>query len=93
MSIAKLSDERVMIRSAREIARTSGPFLKLELDVPQAMGLLGTLQLAMRHPNYGGNVRHAMGEIASQLEFALQGVGPATAELCQRGWAPDHDID
>jgi hypothetical protein len=87
----QLSDEELTIAATRELARASGTCLNLKLAISEAMGLLGTIQLAMRHPDYGETARSAMREVASRIERQLSRVGPAMAEMAARGWNPDHD--
>jgi hypothetical protein len=86
------SDDELTISAIREMARVKGRSFSLKLTIPDAMGLLGIIQLAARHPKSGRFAREAMDEIAGRLEKALALVGPAMAELCARGWNPDHDV-
>jgi hypothetical protein len=88
----ELSDDELTIVATKEMARVKEISFHMELSVADAMGLLGTIQLAMRHPNYGETASDAMREIATQLERQLRLVGPAMRELAARGWDPDHDV-
>jgi hypothetical protein len=87
----ELSNEELTIAATREITRSKANSFSLKLTANEAMGLLGTIQLAVRHPNYGETARDAMTEIAARIERWLSKVGPSMAELCARGWNPDHD--
>ena len=71
----------------------SGETIAIEFTLPQAMGLLGTLQLAMRHPKFNGPTSETMRNLANVLEAGLHNCGPATARLCELGWNPEEDTE
>ncbi len=85
------TDPQLVIEAGREMSDRSKFSLSIHLDLAEAMGMLATLQLASRHPANHGPTAERMRVIADKLEAALSKLGPATAELCRRGWDSNHD--
>jgi hypothetical protein len=56
--------------------------------VQQALIVLGTLQLALRHPYLAASIRETVKELADEIECQLAAVGPCVREIARRGW--DH---
>jgi len=75
-----------------EMLARSSSCLELELTALEAMTLLGQMQLALRHPANRGASADLVRKIAQVIEQFLAKLGPATAEICRRGWAPEHDV-
>ena len=74
------------------LARNSSS-LQLELTAIEAIALIGQLQLALRHPANRGPAAELIRTLAKALEEFLSKCGPATAEICRRGWDPEHDVE
>jgi len=87
------TDQELVIEAGREMGSRNGVFLTLQLDTRRALALLGMLQLALRHPQATNQAAKSMEALAKTIEAGLGRLGPATAELCARGWKPEHDVD
>jgi hypothetical protein len=81
-----------MVQVTAEIASAGDrPVVQLTLDGQAALSLLGTLQLALRHPQNIGRTSEAMRGFAQEIQTALAELGPATKQLAAMGWNPDYD--
>lgn len=88
----ELSDAELLKRVTAEWQRNKGNYFTMSLTSQEAMQLLGALQLAVRHPGLPNSIKLDLLKQAFSLEEFLMAGGPATAELCRRGWAPEHDF-
>jgi hypothetical protein len=84
--------EALFIDGERELRDWLGYTFQLHLTPAQAMALLGTIQLALRHPANVGPTARAMRDLALMIENWLQDCGPAVKKLCELGWNPDEDV-
>jgi hypothetical protein len=86
-------ESRTLLAGVTNEIRAAGdrPVVQLSLDGQAALSLLGTLQLALRHPQNGGRLAEAMRGIAEEIERALGELGPATQQLAAMGWHPEYD--
>jgi hypothetical protein len=78
---------------SRELGAASSPFLNLELGAFEAFGLLGSIQLSIRHPGMSTELREVLRGIAEGLECQLASLGPVTRECCRMGWLETADFD
>lgn len=66
--------------------------VRIEINTMQALGLLGTVQLALRHPRFP---RQQTGIWARRFAQDLQGQivknAPGLAFICDAGWQKDFD--
>jgi hypothetical protein len=85
------TDPQLVIEAGREMSVHSEFSISIHLDLAEAMGMLASLQLSLRHPVNHGPTADRLRTIAGKLERELSYLGPATAELCRRGWDSDHD--
>jgi len=83
---------QLAIASNDEMLARNSTCLQLELTVLEAMTLLGQIQLALRHPANRGPSANLVRKIAQVLEEFLSKCGPATSEICRRGWVSEHDV-
>ena len=94
--MARLTDserDRLLTDCELEMDSEKSRTITIEYSVVQAMGLLGTLQLALRHPKNTGATSRYMRELARHIEAFLSECGPATARLCKLGWDQAEDVD
>ena len=77
-----------------EAVRSFGRPIMLEMGAGLAVGLIGTIQLACRHPRFTGETRRMVEGMARELQRDLEAVNPAF-RLLERGWHPvfDHRPD
>lgn len=84
-----------MDREFKELCKRETPLVILELSPLDTFILLGSLQLALRHPAYSQE-RHPSAVVtrrfADQFVEALS-VTPALAMLARMGFNPDYDVD
>jgi hypothetical protein len=83
---------QLAVAANEEMLARNSTCLQLELTMLEAAALLGHLQLALRHPENRGDVKKLVRTIAQAIEAFLSKCGPATAEICRRGWDPEHDV-
>ena len=93
MALTRADQEKLLTDAAREMEEAGEGTITIEYSIVQAMGLLGTLQLALRHPKNTGGTSRYMRELAMRLEAFLGACGPATSRLCRLGWDPTADAD
>lgn len=91
---AKIAEDLLMERVSGEIelATILGWKMKMELDLQSAIRLCGTLQLAMRHPEFTGPSSDMARAFVEELRRKVQTVFPATADLIALG-DPDPPAD
>jgi hypothetical protein len=63
-----------------------------KIDILTALSIIGSIQLALRHPAYTGPSAELARRIASDLEIWLEQVAPDVAAIASMGWNPDFDI-
>lgn len=88
----RLTDEEraeLLARADAEIKAARGRTITVNFSFPQAMWMLRTLQLALRHPQ----TSRLMRDIAKLLEWQLGECGEATKKLCALGWDPEQDTE
>jgi len=86
------TNKLLTIAANDEMLARNSTCLQLELTALEAMTLLSQMQLALRHPANRGPSADLVRKIAQVLEQFLAKLGPATAEICRRGWEPEHDV-
>ena len=66
--------------------------IRLESTPANLVGVLGIMQLALRHPALIDSpaVQNFVAW-AREIELALAQYGPATARVCSMGWSPEND--
>jgi len=89
--VTRAEQEKLLTAAAQEMKHAAGRTIALEYTVIQAMELLGTLQLALRHPANRGPISSYISELAFHLEMFLCECGAATRRLCAAGWNPEED--
>jgi hypothetical protein len=89
--VTRVEQERLILDASREICACQQRTITVQYNTIQALGLLGTLQLALRHPRLEGPTSRYMRELATHLEMFLAECGPATKRLCACGWNPEDD--
>jgi len=61
--------------------------IRIDVSGPDALAIIGVIQLALRHPAMGGNPVGAMGKLfAEELARKLGEAVPITKEITQAGW-------
>lgn len=80
-------DNKLATRSACELADVPALPVTFELRPVDLMTLLGVIQLALRYPELPANARNVAQALAKAIEYKLASFGPATAEICARGWS------
>jgi len=84
--------EALILRVAEEQHHDSDFQLLLYLDLTIALSLIGSLQLALRHPLNTGPSAQITREFIDGIIGRMQGSGyPAHAELARLGYDPTHD--
>lgn len=86
-SFTHLPDAELLEGCYREYQHHSRD-VALNLPVELALGTIGGLQIALRHPAMETNTiaRAAILQVAVAIQDALASFGPYTEELCRRGW-------
>jgi hypothetical protein len=66
--------------------------VRLTADAPSLMGILGIMQMALRHPSVADfPAGKHFAEWARAIELRLGELGPATARICSMGWSREND--
>lgn len=66
--------------------------IRLEGEALHLIGILGIMQLALRHPGLADLPATAdFAKWARLIEQRLAEFGPATARICSMGWSPEND--
>ena len=73
-----------------EEALLGAPRVRIELDAPLAITLLGLLQLCQRHPALSGNALAFARSLAADLVERLS-LTPNLRAICLAGDNPEHD--
>ena len=64
----------------------------LELTGIEALGILGELQLALRHPSNKNTLpAHAARGVARYLDAEIRKIAPGLAPILDAGWKPSDD--
>jgi hypothetical protein len=67
--------------------------ISLHSDVVTLVGVLGVMQLALRHPGLADvDAAKTFADWARQIELRLADFGPAIARICSMGWSPENDL-
>jgi hypothetical protein len=78
--------------AAADIRAAGDSRVSIEFDAPQALAMLGILQLAMRHPSADESYAWEVARnSALVLERFLTSLGPNLAAMAAAGWNPDKD--
>jgi hypothetical protein len=78
--------DEMMADGKREIV------IRLEADAASLVGILGMMQLALRHPGLADcEPAQQFAKWARAIELRLAEIGPATARVCAMGWSPEND--
>lgn len=64
----------------------------LELEPIYLFILVGTIQLALRHPEYRGQSADLAREAAIAFQQRLGEIDPAIAAALEQGWHPEFDV-
>ena len=75
------------------IARAGDIHLALHLDFLSAWSLLATLQLACRHPAFGGATREVAERVARQVQEAIAPPGSMRGMVAEMGWDARYDVE
>ena len=73
-------------RASAELIAAEDVKLNVDLYVPLAFMLLGTIQLALRHPDVPPTPREHMTLFARGLHELLAKHGTGIGEICEMGW-------
>lgn len=66
--------------------------IKVEIrDLLTALSVVGSIQLAVRHPLYTGITREAAERFARCLQAVIADSYPQLKELMENGWNPEYD--
>lgn len=71
----------------------AAPLTPIMISGPDMLCLLGTIQLALRHPKNNGPSSQVARVFAEQLEKRIVEASPGMAELCKAGWDPAMDME
>lgn len=87
------AQKQALLDRMEDEAKTLPPFrMILDLDLSGSMGLVGNLQLALRHPGNRGPIAKQMrGLIRSVIAGMRERGFAATAEACELGDDPTWD--
>jgi hypothetical protein len=78
------------LKIAAPAMRDESP-LTVTISISDAWFLVAALQFATRHPAIVGQMKAIIEHVARQFQAAIVAKHPATAELLEMGWNPDHD--
>ena len=68
------------------------PLIEIRISGPDALSILGALQLVLRHPKFQNTAPAAIARLlAEELEKRIGEKAPAFQELCAAGWLRRHD--
>jgi hypothetical protein len=65
----------------------------ITLDVLSALSVIGTIQLASRHPNYTGPSRAVAIAFALELQEKVAEIAPSMEVILSMGWNPAFDVE
>lgn len=86
------ADERILLaRFEGEVQEHASTPVQINVSWQVAWGLLATIQLACRNPQFQGAVRNIADGFGRHLEQQIV-LGPASAEIAARGWDPGFDL-
>jgi hypothetical protein len=74
-----------------EMDTEKGATLHVNLDPYMALALLGTIQLALRHPFFNDEERATIKRITDSLVIFLEKVGPTCGEVARMGFNKAND--
>lgn len=83
--------ERAMRMAAEVNAMRRQPALALTVDIFDLFRVIGSLQLAWRHPSLDDEQRAAIERFARQLQAAFAADCPETARTLEQGWHREFD--
>jgi len=78
--------------TAEHGAALVGEPIHISLNGLEALMVLGSLQLACRHPAYQGMTRDFIDQFARGLAERLSVIGPEIAAICEAGFNPEFDV-
>ncbi len=88
-TVSAEQDRAITAAMLRNVRTTLPP---LDLTVPDAVILVGQIQLALRHPANTGPSAMRVRDIALHLQTALGRVDPVLEQLCKLGWDKRYDL-
>jgi len=65
----------------------------IEIDMVTAICIIGSIQLALRHPKHNGPSAQIAHDFARDLQKIVVEKFPAAAFTLEAGWNPDFDIE
>lgn len=69
------------------------PDAMIQISPREALCLLGSIQLSLRHPKNTGPCSEVAREFGRRLQEYLSQGGPAIAAICDMGWHPKDDVE
>lgn len=85
------ADEKADLARCVELLGNA-PIVYLEIDAFSAFALVGTMQLALRHPGNVGHVAERMRDLARSIQEMLGKIDPLVERMCERGWHSCFDM-
>lgn len=89
----RLNKERALRGFERQFLHfaTLHPRIEVNLSASDLMGLIATVQLALRHPEFSGPTAERMREMVDGLIARIEAVHPPLAALLRLGDNPEYD--
>jgi hypothetical protein len=78
-------------KAMSQVMKEAGP-ITLELDPIYLFVLVGTVQLALRHPGNRGQSSEMAREAAIAFQQRLGELDPTIAAALEQGWHPEFDV-
>ncbi len=79
------------LKALTQAMQASGPIM-IEVDPIYLFVLVGTVQLALRHPGNRGHSADLAREAATAFQQRLGEIDPAIAIALEQGWHPEFDV-
>ncbi len=73
-------------------ALRAAPLTPIMVSGVDMLCLLGSLQLALRHPKHTGPLSQVARVFAEELEKRIIEAAPGFKAVCAAGWNPDYDV-
>lgn len=86
-----MKDAELLAAFEDELRQFCPGILQLNMGWQIAWALLGTIQLACRHPEFAGHTKKVVQDFGHYLETQLK-LGSASAEVARRGWQTQFDV-
>lgn len=84
--------EQEDVRAIASIMNDTSPF-PVEIDVQNAWLIVAAMQLVITHPGLSGQTRRMYESIGRQFQMRLVEQHPEIAEIVEKGWHREFDVD